>query len=298
MEFKNYINTIFDEKQNKAGIIVDKNIDEKNIIKDIEKISMKNIKYEGLKEVSYYDGNKNKISDVKHFISFNNINLDLLKNILNTFYELLNDKENNINSIFDCLKTISYLFSNAVISTEQQNKIRGDLCEAILILKCRKELGIDITKNYQSNDNLYDFYFSKVKRNLEVKGTTKAKKEIVLDARQIVEGENRDFIVVEYQPVDDGMNLVQLYEEIGINSCQIIYEKYVSLKETMNLNKEYEKFINKKLRINLDSVNIFKYNDALIPKIKYDSNYIKAIKIILCTQNGFEKDFMYIKELV
>lgn len=270
------------------GIEVE-DLDEKekeSLIKDIENINFQFIKYHNI----CFDRQTNKNY---HFVRF----VDIPKSMIDEVCALINqqlEKENYRISFYDCLNYVVSLFRKKIFPSLLDREIRGDICEALFILKAKKELNIDLTKYYYSDDNLYDFYFDDKKICVDIKGTTKISSNIKINYRQLIEKEfNRDFYVVEYQLVNDketGKNIFELYNEIGLHS-EIIKSKFDKWNNYKNLEEDGKKKIETYYLVNLDNTKIFKIKNESLPKINVtNDNLLIDLELTISTKNCNDGD--------
>lgn len=270
------------------GIEVE-NLDERekeSLIKDIENINFQFIKYHNI----CFDRSTNKNY---HFVRF----MDIPKSMIDEVCALINqqlEKENYRISFYDCLHYVVSLFRKELFPSSLDREIRGDICEALFILKAKKELNIDLTKYYYSDDNLYDFYFDDKKICVDIKGTTKISSNIKINYRQLIEKEfNRDFYVVEYQLVNDketGKNIFELYNEIGLHS-EIIKSKYDKWNNYKNSEEDGKKKIETYYLVNLDNTKIFKIKNESLPKVNVtNDNLLIDLELTISTKNCNDGD--------
>lgn len=280
-------------------IIIDSNASEKDILRDIKKINFEYIKYQGKKRFKKENIEQNTIEFQEcHCVLFDSIPKELVDEICNLIDKKLKQHNYKV-SFYECLAYVVSLFRKLIFPRKKDKELRGDICEAIFILKARELFNVDIAKYYRGKDNLFDFYFDKAKKSVEVKGTTKCSGEIKINFRQINETTNRDFFVVEYQFISDGYNILDLYEKIGIDKSEIIKQKYDKWKHYKDAEDDGKKLITERYLINLEHVQIYKYNNDLLPEINIKNyNSIKNVEITLSTQNGKEKEFDAILEYI
>lgn len=285
------IKTIYDQKVNQIGIIIPKNVDKNLILNDINKINFQYIKYKGIQKIGHLNEKNEQETEEYHFVAFESIPIDLVREIEKMIITKL-ESENYTTNFYECLSYVVSLFRKMIFPHQKDKELRGDICEALFILKAKKELGVDISKYYRGKDNLYDFYFDKVKRSVEIKGTTKNSGEIKISYRQINESTERDFFVVEYQFTNDGKNILQLYEEIGLDKSELIKSKYDKWKNYKDCEDDGKKVITEHHLVHDDKTIIYKYNSALLPKIDIKNlNSVKKVEVTLSTQNSKEKEF-------
>lgn len=242
--------------------------------KDLSKINYTFIKYKGIKKV-----NENNCEISKHFVEFTNFPQSFIKDI----YEMIkNDIEeiNNNKSVSEVFKHITNLFNKHKFNNNDEKTFLGDFGEALFMLKVKKELGVDISKYYRSNFDLYDFYINDKNYFLEVKSCSKNNGKIIVNKRQLEESEKKDFYIVEYQFVPGNKTIFDIYDEIGFDNS-IIKEKYDKWLYWSS-KQEVSDFINKNKTIDLEKVLCFRLNEKLIPKIRIENDQaIEDVKVTL-----------------
>lgn len=293
----NKIMLVCDHETQNYGIALSCDWDEKIIYENINKINFQFIKYCGVKLFQ----NKNKEKKYYHFVAFNSVPYDMVETILSLIKRNLKKYEG---SLYDFLNYIVSLFKKYVFPKNIENELRGDICEALFILKAKSELNLDLTKYYRSENELYDLYIKESNTSIDVKGSTKNSSKIKITLNQINSKQNDDrvFYVVEYQFIDNGKSIFDLYKKIGLENSSVIKNKYDKWLCHSSDDDSGKDLINKVFLVDEDNVNCFRFNNQLVPKINIDNNdsLIKA-DFYLSTKNANDGDittlFEYIKNV-
>lgn len=225
-------------------------------IEKIKKVNFHFIKYDGKWSIS----NDNEIEKNTYVIKFENMPKNLLDSVCETIIEKT-EKENL--SEDKALNFVIDLFQKFKFDKEFKKQLVGDIGEAIFMLKA-KEIGINADEKIRNSDkNLYDFVFNKF--YVEVKSSSKNLNEIIVDLRQIEESENKKFVVVKFQLLENQLTILDLYEKLNSTNNLVLEkkEKYLNL-----LQDEIAKKILLENTIDLNKIECFILEDKLIPKIK------------------------------
>lgn len=216
-----------------------------------------------------------------------------IKKIADNIEEMMLTKKSN-ETYEDILKNVIEYFET--ISSEQNiQKIRGDIGEALFILKCFNLNVISnikgAIKHKEDNDNL-DFTF-KNGETIEVKTTTKIRSAINIGEKQTnIENDNCNIVVIkvnsfERTKIDDNyLNILEIYDRI---SNFVFQNTYLSEKRQkyQNSNSLVEKNY-----VNINDVTMQFLKKEYIPIIKDIKNdeAILEIKFILDASLSVEKE--------
>lgn len=189
---------------------------EKNKYVNIKKVD-RTYDYEELKNVDNFEpGTKYHCIEFTYDSSIENFEGLAIK-----IEEMMQNKAND-KKYEDILKTVIEYF-DTVTSEKNVQKLRGDIGEALFILKCLNLNIIDkiksAIKNKDDNDNL-DFTFNN-NQTIEVKTTTKMRSSINLGINQAkIESKNCNIAVIKINSFEktkineNYFNLLDLYQKI------------------------------------------------------------------------------------
>lgn len=272
MESRNKITVTRNKDKKMYGISFPLTYDEK----DLQKVNYSFIKYVGIRKVIEEDVETNK-----HFVEFVNFPESFIQDIYLLIKEDIDQLNKGNKSISEIFKHITNLFNKHRFNNREEKIFFGDLGEALFILKVKEELGVDISKYYRSNENLYDFFIEKKNYSMEVKSCTKSNGNVIINKRQLEESSKRDFYIVEYQFIPGNKSILDIYREIGFDNL-IIKEKYDKWLY-WSTKQEMCDFIKKDKTVDIDKVLCFRLSEDLLPKMIINND--KAIVDIDITLN-------------
>lgn len=216
--------------------------------------------------------------DSCHYVKFDLLEFPEFIDTIQETEKLFKENKETYSSI---IKKIIDLFQKYRGNKIDLNKLRGDIGEALFLLKCI-DLGIIDqlnNDNFERQDNdTFDFVIGN--KSFEIKTTSRRASEIKLNYRQNKNNLNIVVVKVDYfqhKSSQEYMNILDIYNEIikrniKLNSFlldkKMFYEQYV---DTINRNL-----------ININEVNYYFFDNKHLPEIfiKNDSS-LKDIVFVL-----------------
>ncbi|MEF9985432.1 MAG: hypothetical protein RR697_03620 [Malacoplasma sp.] len=262
------------------GLSIPIQFEEKDLIGDIEKINFTYIKYVGKR--SFREDN-NTVE--KFFIEFINMPVEIIKELA----FLINEEINIINqkrTIAEILQSIMNLFSKHKLEKKLKKDFKSDLLKAIFILDYKNKFNFDLSKYFALNDDQSDFYINELDKHIFLKPSKKNTNQIKLteiELNKIDQISNFDFYVAEFDFISDKTNILEIYEQIGLDSSYI-QGKHKYWKDFSLANIELKKLILETETVDLNGVNIFKINNDCFPKVTIvNIYYVDSFEITLNT---------------
>ncbi|MEG1146874.1 MAG: hypothetical protein RSE21_05520, partial [Bacilli bacterium] len=218
IKHQNKITVSSNEEGTIFGLSIPIEFEEKDLIGNIEKINFTYIKYVGKK--SFREGD-NTVE--KFFIEFINMPIEIIKELAFLINKVINEL-NQKKSITEIIQSIMNLFSKHKLEKKLKKDFQLDLLKAIFILDYKNKFNFDLSKYFALNDNKTDFYINELDKHVFLKHSENNSNKIKLNETELGKiniVNDFDFYIIEFTFINDKTNILEIYEQIGLDSSYI-----------------------------------------------------------------------------
>ncbi|MEG1009832.1 MAG: hypothetical protein RSF67_08510, partial [Clostridia bacterium] len=215
IKHQNKITVSSNEEGTIFGLSIPIEFEEKDLIGNIEKINFTYIKYVGKK--SFREGD-NTVE--KFFIEFINMPIEIIKELAFLINKVINEL-NQKKSITEIIQSIMNLFSKHKLEKKLKKDFQLDLLKAIFILDYKNKFNFDLSKYFALNDNKTDFYINELDKHVFLKHSENNSNKIKLNETELGKiniVNDFDFYIIEFTFINDKTNILEIYEQIGLDS--------------------------------------------------------------------------------